>query len=99
MAQLARTCECDTQLTVRGRGRSQRAAQRRNHETLRNESGQAQVAVSALGDDPVSANAQRDWAMTYDEQNPELDSQLIILGLGYAISLIVLIGWVATLVV
>jgi len=37
--------------------------------------------------------------MTYDEQNPELDSQLIILGLGYAISLIVLIGLVATHVI
>jgi hypothetical protein len=36
--------------------------------------------------------------MTYDEQKPELDSQLIILGFGYATSLVVLIGWVATLV-
>jgi hypothetical protein len=36
--------------------------------------------------------------MTYDEQEPELDSVTIILGLGYATTLIVLIGWVATLV-
>ena len=36
--------------------------------------------------------------MTYDEQNLELDAQMIILGLGYATSLIVAIGWVATLV-
>ena len=54
--------------------------------------------MGASGEYSVSANAQRDWTMTYDEQNPELDSQLIILGLGYAVSLIVFIGWVATLV-
>jgi len=34
--------------------------------------------------------------MTYDEQKPELDSVTIILALGYATSLIVVIGWVAT---
>jgi len=36
--------------------------------------------------------------MTYDEQKLELDAQEIILGLGYATSLIVTIGWLATLV-
>jgi len=36
--------------------------------------------------------------MTYDKQKPELDSVAIILGLGYATSLIVIIVWVATLV-
>jgi hypothetical protein len=36
--------------------------------------------------------------MTYDEQKLELGPQIIILGLGYATSLIVAIGWVATLV-
>jgi len=36
--------------------------------------------------------------MTYDEQRPELDSATIVLGLGYATSLISVIGWVATLV-
>ncbi len=36
--------------------------------------------------------------MTYDEQRIELDPVTIVLGLGYATSLIVLIGWVATLV-
>jgi len=36
--------------------------------------------------------------MTYDEQRIELDPATIVLGLGYATSLIVLIGWVATLV-
>jgi hypothetical protein len=35
--------------------------------------------------------------MTY-EQRPEFDPATIILGLGYATSLIVAIGWVATLV-
>ncbi len=36
--------------------------------------------------------------MTYNEQKLELDPELIILGLGYATSLIVAIGWVASLV-
>lgn len=36
--------------------------------------------------------------MTYDENRFELDPVTIVLGLGYATSLIVLIGWVATLV-
>jgi hypothetical protein len=36
--------------------------------------------------------------MTYDEQRPELDAATIVLGLGYATTLIVAIGWVATLI-
>lgn len=36
--------------------------------------------------------------MTYEEQRPELDPATIILGLGYAASLLVTIGWVATLI-
>ncbi len=36
--------------------------------------------------------------MTYDEQRIELDAETIVLGIGYATGLIVLIGWVATLV-
>ena len=36
--------------------------------------------------------------MTYDDQRNELDPVSIVLGLGYATSLIVLIGWLATLV-
>jgi len=36
--------------------------------------------------------------MTYEEQKTELDSITIILGLGYATSLIVIIAWVATLI-
>lgn len=36
--------------------------------------------------------------MTYHNQKLELDSQMIILGLGYATGLLVAIGWVATLV-
>jgi len=35
--------------------------------------------------------------MTYDEQNQDLDPTIIILGLGYASTLLVIIGWVATL--
>lgn len=34
--------------------------------------------------------------MTYDEQKPDLDPTLIIMGLGYACTLLVAIGWVAT---
>jgi len=36
--------------------------------------------------------------MTSDEQKLGLDSETVILGLGYATSLIVAIGWVATVV-
>jgi hypothetical protein len=36
--------------------------------------------------------------MTYNEQELKLDSEMIILGLGYATSLIVAIGWVASLI-
>ncbi|MBT8101463.1 MAG: hypothetical protein KJO95_00755 [Gammaproteobacteria bacterium] len=36
--------------------------------------------------------------MTYDEQKPDLDPATILLSLGYATSLIVAIGWIATLV-
>lgn len=36
--------------------------------------------------------------MTYNEQKLELGSELIILGLGYATSLLVAIGWVASLI-
>ena len=35
--------------------------------------------------------------MTYDEQVQDLDATIIILGLGYASTLLVIIGWVATL--
>jgi hypothetical protein len=34
--------------------------------------------------------------MTYDEQNLDLDPTIIILGLGYACTLLVIIGWVAS---
>ncbi len=35
--------------------------------------------------------------MTYNEKKPTLDPQTIIVGLGYATSLLVSIGWIATL--
>jgi hypothetical protein len=34
--------------------------------------------------------------MTYDHERPELDAELIILGLGYATGLLVIVGWIAT---
>ena len=40
--------------------------------------------------------------MTYDERNDErleIDPSMILLGLGYATSLCVAIGWVASLVI
>jgi len=36
--------------------------------------------------------------MTYDEKKRELTPQMIIMGLGYFTSFLVVIGWVATLV-
>ncbi len=36
--------------------------------------------------------------MTHNVQKQDLDPQMIIMGLGYATSLLVAIGWVATLV-
>ena len=71
--------------------------ERRHHETLRNESGQAHVAVAVSGDYPVSTYARRGWTMTCDENKQELDPQTIIMGLGYATTLLVAIGWAATL--
>ena len=56
------------------------------------------MAVATLDNYSVSPNAKWDWAMTYDEQKLELGPQIIILGLGYATSLIVAIGCVATIV-
>jgi len=37
--------------------------------------------------------------MTYDDQKLELDATMILLGLGYATSLLVLVGWLATMVI
>lgn len=34
--------------------------------------------------------------MTYNEQQHELDAETVILGLGCAIGLLVLIGWIVT---
>lgn len=36
--------------------------------------------------------------MTFDKQNLDIDSTMIVMGLGYATALLVLVGWVATLV-
>jgi hypothetical protein len=35
--------------------------------------------------------------MTFDDQQPDLDASIIILGLGYVALFLVTIGWVATL--
>ena len=37
--------------------------------------------------------------MTYNDKPENFDPQMIIMGLGYATSLIVVIGWIATLIV
>jgi hypothetical protein len=36
--------------------------------------------------------------MTYYDKKRELDAQMIVMGLGYLTSFLVVIGWVATLV-
>jgi hypothetical protein len=36
--------------------------------------------------------------MTYDDKKRELDPQMIVMGLGYLTSFLVVVGWVATLV-
>ena len=36
--------------------------------------------------------------MTYDEQKLEIDAAMIIMGLGYATSLLVLVGWMLTII-
>ena len=36
--------------------------------------------------------------MTYDGQKLEIDAAVIIMGLGYATSLLVMIGWLLTLI-
>jgi hypothetical protein len=36
--------------------------------------------------------------MTYDDKKRKLDAQMIVMGLGYLTSFLVVIGWVATLV-
>jgi len=36
--------------------------------------------------------------MTYDEQKLEIDATMIVLGLSYATSLLVLVGWLATII-
>ena len=36
--------------------------------------------------------------MTYDWQKLEIDAAMILIGLGYATSLLVLLGWLLTLI-
>ena len=36
--------------------------------------------------------------MTYDEKKLQIDAPMIVLGLGYATSLLVLVGWMATVI-
>ncbi len=36
--------------------------------------------------------------MTYNEQKLEIDATTIVLGLGYMTSLLVLVGWMVTLI-
>ena len=36
--------------------------------------------------------------MTHNDRRHELDAETVILGLGYVIGLLILVGWVATMV-
>jgi len=36
--------------------------------------------------------------MTYDERKLEIDAAMVAMGLGYATSLLVLIGWLLTII-
>jgi len=36
--------------------------------------------------------------MTYDERKLEIDAAMVVMGLGYATSLLVLIGWLLTII-
>jgi hypothetical protein len=74
-------------------------AQPLNHETLMNRLRHDHVATAVPGEHSISLNAQRDRAMTYNDKPENFDPQMIIMGLGYATSLIVVIGWIATLIV
>ena len=50
-----------------------------------------------IGDDSISHSQTEIEKMTYNEnQNLDIDPATIILGLGYATTLIVLIAWVAS---
>jgi hypothetical protein len=34
--------------------------------------------------------------MPYDRERPELDAEMIVIGLGYVTGLMVFVGWIAT---
>ncbi len=36
--------------------------------------------------------------MTYDERKLEIDAAMVVMGLGYATSLLVLVGWLLTII-
>ncbi len=36
--------------------------------------------------------------MTYDERRLEIDAAMVVMGLGYATSLLVLVGWLLTII-
>jgi hypothetical protein len=75
----------------------QRAESQDHHETVIKGSGFGHVKSCPFAEDSISPNIERDRKMTYDEQKQDLDPTIIILGLGYATTLLVIIGWVATL--
>ena len=56
----------------------------------------SQVVRRRIAEDSVSLNTTGLKKMTYDEQNLDLDPTIIILGLGYACTLLLAIGWVAS---
>jgi hypothetical protein len=60
------------------------------------------VAAPALRQASISFNEREIQAMTYDQRkndNFDIDPTTILLGLGYATSLCVGIGWIATLLI
>jgi hypothetical protein len=67
-----------------------------HHETVTKGSGFGHVVRPPFVEDSVSPNTKRKNDMTYNDQKQDLDASMIILGLGYACSLLVAIGWLAT---
>lgn len=76
---------------------ARRARSQVHHEIVIQGSGSDHVLSHPFVEDRISPIIERDKKMNYDEQNQNLDATIIILGLGYASTLLVVISWVATL--
>jgi hypothetical protein len=73
----------------------QRAKSQDSHERVIKESGFGHVLIHPFVETSISLITERDIKMTYDQQ--DLDATIIILGLGYACTLLAIIHWVAAL--